>query len=144
MPRSLILIADANFHIRCFLKREIIAKGFEVISAKSHTDILERLETGRKPELVVLDPNIPFIGGVSLLHRIRSKAPQIPVIIYTAYPEDADSPLFARADAVVEKAPDPALLIRRIHELLGRDGAISGEAGARPKVKSGPGEPIEK
>jgi len=144
MPKPLILIADANAHIRCFLKRELLAKDFEIIFAKSHMEVLKRLETGRKPDLVVLDPDLPFIGGVSALLRIKSKAPRIPVVIYTAYAEDADNPAYSRADAIVEKIPNPVFLVRTILDLLSGYGKDRSETGLGLKKNHDQGEQIEK
>lgn len=119
MHNPLILIADANAHIRCFLQRELTAQGFDVALVKVHTEILKWMDAVKRPDLVILDPDIPFIGGNAVLLRIRSKAPQVPVIVYTAYSEDAENPVFEQADAIVEKIPNPALLIRTVRWLLG-------------------------
>ena len=140
MSRPVVLIADANTHIRCFLKRELNAEGFDVISAKVHTEVLKQLETADKPDLIVLDSDLPYVGGVSTLLRLRSRAPQIPVVIYTVYSEDAEKPLYAEADAIVEKIPNPALLVRTIRNLLGRRGKSRTETAVISGKPLGSGE----
>lgn len=143
MSKPVILISDSNAHIRCFLKREFIAKGFEVLAAKNHTEVLKYFEPVQKPDLVVLDPNIPFIGGALTLLRLLSKAPRTPVVIYTAYPEDAQSHLYEQAAAIVEKIPNPALLIQTIRNLLEYYEVTVPAAVIKSEARSDPGGSIE-
>ena len=143
MPKHLVMIADANAHIRCFLKRELAAEGFDVLSAKMHAEVLRRLDTVPSPDLVILDPDLPFIGGDGTLAQIRSKKPLLPVIVYTAYAEDAENPLFAAADAVVEKIPNPALLIQTVQRLLSRPGLMQRPPGMRLHTHPASGEDSE-
>ncbi|MCF8110825.1 MAG: response regulator [Desulfobacteraceae bacterium] len=140
MYRPLVLIADANEHIRLFLKRELEAEGFAVVFSNVHTEVLGILAADQKPDLVVLDANLPFIGGVSTLLSIRSRAPNLPVVIYTAYSEDSGNPEFSWADAVVEKIPDPGPLIRTIKLILARGKAPGPDKPLFFRETSGSGE----
>jgi CheY-like chemotaxis protein len=114
----LILVADSNAHIRFFLKREFMAAGFDVVFAKVHTEVLGFVQRETRPDLIVLDTGLPFIDWSSAVARIRSEAPGIPIIVYTPYAEDIENPVCSRADAIVEKTPDPALLISTARNLL--------------------------
>jgi DNA-binding response OmpR family regulator len=41
------------------------------------------------PDLIVLDPDLPDVGGVALIRQLRQVAP-VPIIILSTRPEDAD------------------------------------------------------
>jgi CheY-like chemotaxis protein len=125
MSCPLILVADSNAHIRFFLKREFMAAGFDVVFAKVHTEVLGFVQRQIKPDLIVLDPGLPFIDWSSAVARIRSEAPGIPIIVYTPYAEDIENPIFSRADAIVEKTADPALLISTARNLVARSNPLA-------------------
>ncbi|MCF8027817.1 MAG: response regulator [Desulfobacteraceae bacterium] len=136
MPNPLILIADANAHIRFFLKREFMAAGFDVVAASVHTEVLHLLQAEQKPDLIVLDPSLPFIDWDLAIARIRGKAPRIPVILYTPYAEELEKQDVSGPDAIVEKAPDPALLIQTARNLLDR--ASPWAKPADPRIRQNP------
>ncbi|MFP5516932.1 MAG: response regulator [Alphaproteobacteria bacterium] len=55
--------------------------------ASSAEEALESLNTGLQPEavLVLSDINMPGMSGLDFLQRLRADAPQVPVIMVTAY-----------------------------------------------------------
>jgi len=120
MSKSIILIVDANSRIRRFLERELCAEGFLVEHAGTYDEVISRLGGFPTPDLVVLDPDLPFIGGKPAMERIMNRQPRIPVIIYSPYVEYAEDPVFGRADAFVEKIAYPALLIQTVRMLVNR------------------------
>ncbi|MBA2880319.1 CheY-like chemotaxis protein [Desulfosalsimonas propionicica] len=137
MPNPLILIADANAHIRFFLKREFTAAGFDVVAASVHTEVQHLLQAEQKPDLIVLDPNLPFIDWDLAIAHIRGKAPRIPVILYTPYAEDVGNQELSGPDAIVEKAPDTALLIQTARNLLERSNPWANAPGD-PRIRQNP------
>lgn len=118
MEKKKILIADSNRHIRQFLCRELMAEGFAVIQAGIHTEIFNCLTQESCPDLLVLDPDIPNIGGAAVMAQLLKMLPRVPVVVYSAYPENGEHPLFRQADAFVEKIANPAFLIKSIRTVL--------------------------
>jgi two-component system NtrC family response regulator len=59
--------------------------GYEVDDAASGDAALALFEGGRGYDLVVTDVRIPGLSGTDLLQRIKAQAPDIPVIVVTAY-----------------------------------------------------------
>ncbi|CBS87545.1 response regulator [Azospirillum lipoferum] len=68
---------------RAELRRGELALHF----ASSAEEALQSLNTGLQPEavLVLSDINMPGMSGLDFLQRLRAEAPQVPVIMVTAY-----------------------------------------------------------
>jgi len=72
-----------------FLKSE----GHTVSTAFTGTKGLEALEQ-KKPDLVIADIRLPDQSGLDILKTIKSKHPQVPVVMITGF-KDAESVLDA-------------------------------------------------
>jgi len=67
------------------LLREVVAKeGYQVETAEDAETALQRLAEWQ-PDLVITDIHMPGMDGLALLAAIREKAPEILVILLTAY-----------------------------------------------------------
>ncbi|MBF0594014.1 MAG: response regulator [Candidatus Omnitrophica bacterium] len=79
-----ILVIDDEEALRENLKYVLHAKGYEVQLAKDGIQGLERLETFT-PDLIILDLNMPDMGGIEFYHRICERSvPKYPVMVLTA------------------------------------------------------------
>ena len=58
--------------------------GFEVDEARDGVSALETFDV-RRHELVVTDLRMPRMDGLELLGKLRERAPQVPVVVITAY-----------------------------------------------------------
>jgi CheY-like chemotaxis protein len=58
--------------------------------AGSGEEALERLDTGIRPELIVIlsDINMPGMDGLALLREIKTRWAELPVMMVTAYGDD--------------------------------------------------------
>ena len=81
MPR--ILIVDDNEDNRDVLSRRLKRKGFEVISASGGQEGIDKA-TDDKPDLILMDMNMPDIDGWQATTTIRESGITIPVIALTA------------------------------------------------------------
>ncbi len=79
--RRRILVVDDAEGIRTYLAHVLEAKGFEVDTAEDGLRALALLEGGAAPDAVLLDIIMPGIDGIETLRRIRSFAPELPVIM---------------------------------------------------------------
>ncbi len=82
--RPLILVIDDDMGICEFFKKVLSEEGYEVIhvlDAKSGLDVVKR----KRPDMVLLDLNMPEMGGVEGLRRIREMDPDAAVIMITGY-----------------------------------------------------------
>jgi DNA-binding NtrC family response regulator len=82
--RPLILVIDDDMDICEFFKKVLPEEGYEVthvLDAKSGLDVVKRT----RPDMVLLDLNMPEMGGVEGLRRIREMDPDAAVIMTTGY-----------------------------------------------------------
>ncbi len=79
-----IWIVDDDKSIRWVLEKALGKESFVISSFENSEKLLARFET-EKPDLIISDIRMPGLDGISLLDRIKSSAPELPVIIMTAY-----------------------------------------------------------
>ena len=66
------LVVDDSRAMRTILGKIVTSLGFEVITAVHGKDALEQLTAGARPQLMLLDWNMPEMNGYELLQRVRS------------------------------------------------------------------------
>ncbi|TRD10088.1 response regulator [Erythrobacter insulae] len=80
----------------------------------------------RRPDLLLLDQDMPGISGVSLLRRMRGSARfyDLPVIMFTAMSgaEDENRAIYAGAQDYIRKPFTGAILTDRIDRVLAKTG----------------------
>ncbi len=79
-----ILLIDDDPGLRRVTQYNLTAKGFNVVTAASGAQGLEYFET-TAPDLVVTDVKLGDMNGLDILAKIKKDAPDIPVIIMTAF-----------------------------------------------------------
>ena len=127
----LILIVEDDPEISSLMARYLGDNGFRVALARDGTG-MDRAMAGRRPDLVVLDINLPGEDGLSLCLRLRN-AGGPPVVMVTAKGEDLDRILGLEmgADDYLPKPFNPRELLARIRAVLRRKGPIAAEPPAR-------------
>lgn len=86
MPKT-ILIADDEADITEMLERFFTEKGYRVLTAADGSAAIKQAE--RKPDLILLDINMPRTDGFTVCARIREYV-SCPILFLTARIEDAD------------------------------------------------------
>jgi DNA-binding NarL/FixJ family response regulator len=93
--------------------------GFEVVGAFPDCDAVEKQVRKLRPELVIMDLDMPGIGGINGVRVIKSVFPDVKIIIHTAF--DDDNRIFecicAGADGYLLKNTSPIKLIQALMEL---------------------------
>ena len=84
MSNQKILIVDDDPQIRMLLKDRLEANGYEILQAKNGCAGLELVQT-QNPDLMLLDMQMPEMGGMEVLHCLRQKSLELPVIVLTAH-----------------------------------------------------------
>ncbi|MFH1035860.1 MAG: response regulator [Pseudomonadota bacterium] len=115
MPK--ILIVDDEEHIRFLYSEELADEGYEVVTADSGFQLLERIEA-EKPDLIILDIKMVDYNGLDLLQDIRNKYYDLPVILCTAYDTFKEDMKSIAADFYVIKSFDLTELKNKIKMAL--------------------------
>ncbi|MBO8127917.1 MAG: response regulator [Peptococcaceae bacterium] len=82
----MLLVVDDQPAIRHLLKEALAVEGYEVELAANGREAVAKVQE-RCPDLVLLDLKMPGMSGLETLEQIHSIAPQVPVILITAYGE---------------------------------------------------------
>jgi len=80
--------------------------GHAVTRARCGEAALALLEEGFRPDLVILDMNMPGLGGKGTLPRLRALCPAVPVILATGR-ADEDADALVASDAHMTLLPKP-------------------------------------
>ncbi len=116
-----ILVVDDEPAIRRALRPPLMELGFQVAEASRGEEALQALRGGTY-DAVLLDINMPGIGGMETLRRIRSFAPRLPVLMLTVRDDEEDKveALDFGADDYVTKPFSTRELIARIRSAVRR------------------------
>lgn len=80
-----ILVVDDTDHVREMLAQMLLLDGFDVVGkAASGPEGIEMV-TAAAPDIVIMDYKMPEMDGITATGQIRAIAPDLPVILYTAY-----------------------------------------------------------
>ena len=93
MSLSILIVDDEPDVAELFRQRfrREVRQGLYVLHfAGSGEEALERLDTGIRPELIVIlsDINMPGMDGLALLREIKTRWADLPVMMVTAYGDD--------------------------------------------------------
>ncbi|MDQ6476780.1 sigma-54 dependent transcriptional regulator [Dyadobacter sp. LHD-138] len=84
-----VLIIDDEEKLRALLARILRAEGFDVLEAGDCKSGLKSVEQ-HELDVVLCDVKLPDGSGVDMVSKIRSKKPQVEVILLTAYGKISD------------------------------------------------------
>jgi two-component system, OmpR family, KDP operon response regulator KdpE len=124
-----ILVVDDDPQIRRVMRVTLTGQGYEVDDARNGESALEKIRAGRF-DLVLLDMNMPGMGGLETCRAIRRQS-EIAIVMLTVRDSDADKveALDAGADDYVTKPYNAPELLARIRAALRRTPRGQGPAG---------------
>ena len=113
-----ILIVDDDVHILELYKLELQEEGYEVTTAGSGKEAMEKFEE-QKFDLVTLDILMPDVDGITLLRKMKELKPRMPIIMSTAYDYRDDVAVWA-SEAYMVKSADLSEMKGMIRKLLNK------------------------
>lgn len=120
MSSGRVLVVDDEPQIRRVMRTTLTGAGYEVDDAKSGEEALDKVRTFR-PDLVLLDINMPGMGGLAACKAMRADA-NVAIIMLTVRNSEADKvqALDAGADDFVTKPFSTPELLARMRAALRR------------------------
>jgi two-component system, OmpR family, KDP operon response regulator KdpE len=124
-----ILVVDDEPQIRRIMRTTLTGAGYQVDDARTGEEALEKLRVFR-PELVLLDINMPGMGGLAACREMRADA-HVAIIMLTVHNTEAAKveALDAGADDFVTKPFSTPELLARIRAALRRAPAAQSSPG---------------
>lgn len=119
-----ILVIDDDSDIRTILGLALAAEGHEVTEAADGVAGLDRLGSGARPSVILLDMMMPRLDGEGFLKGMRSNAntADIPFIIVTGHPAARRKAAELGAAGFLVKPVELFDLLKKIHEVDGHTG----------------------
>ena len=117
--RKTLLIVDDDQDLRGAVAEQLLAEGFEVIEAATAGDGVRQAREA-KPDLILLDVDLPDMDGRDACKHMRADGVATPVIMLTAADTDDDTVkgLDSGANDYVTKPYKFAVLLARIRAQL--------------------------
>jgi len=116
-----VLIADDHGLVREGLRRVIEGESGVAVCAEAADgeEVLAQVERQR-PDVVLLDVQMPRLGGLETLGRLRAQHPAVKVILLSVRSEAplVRSALALGADGYLEKSVDPSAIPRAVREVM--------------------------
>ena len=114
----IIVVADRNPRIRNFVGRELRSHGYRVCTAENVSQLMQWITTENKPDLLILDPDLPGGGTEDYIWPLLAKHPGLPVVFH-CLASDIPMPMPQMAcTVIVEKSANSIDLLKRQIDLL--------------------------
>jgi two-component system, OmpR family, response regulator len=132
-----ILIADDDPHIRQVLSFALDKAGLTTVEAGDGEEALAAVDA-HKPELVILDINMPRMDGLEVCRRLRSQG-DLPILFLSSRDDEIDRVLGIElgADDYVVKPFSPREVVARVVAILRRSSAKAAPASPGGKLQRG-------
>jgi signal transduction histidine kinase len=87
VPPATILLVDDDALIAASTLALLEDLGHKVVEASSGREALKLLDGGLQPDLIITDHAMPGMTGIELAVRVRSRKPELPILLATGFAE---------------------------------------------------------
>jgi len=118
--RPYILVVDDDRQVAGITKRALEANGYESVAVTSGKAALRMIEE-RRPDLLILDLNMPEPDGFDILKIERSQLPYLRILVISGYLQGAllNAAKFLGAIEILQKPFEADELVSKVRRLLG-------------------------
>jgi two-component system KDP operon response regulator KdpE len=133
-PQGKILIVDDEPSLRRVLRTTLAVHGFEIVEASTGEEALVLVGTGRC-DVVLLDIDMPGIGGMEACRELRRRDPCLQIMILSVRDREEDKvkAFDAGADDYVAKPFSVSEFLARLRAAVRRSKAMSGRTHQAPE-----------
>ena len=126
MPESnkkTIMIVEDDIFVMDIYQMKVSQEGFKVVTAENGREAIKKLESGAKPDLLLLDILMPYMDGLTFLKKKNQneKWKQIPTILLTNLSQkeeiEAGFELGAK-DYIIKSHFTPSEVMEKINKYL--------------------------
>jgi two-component system, NarL family, response regulator NreC len=139
-----VVIADDHAVVRRGLRHVLdLEEGFEVVAEASDLETARRHVRGHRPDVLVLDLNMPGGSSLDRIPELRSEFPETQIVVLTMQDEPAYArhALGAGALGYVLKESAESELVEAIRRAAAGDTYLNPRLGARVAAEPAPGLP---
>lgn len=123
LDKGTILYVEDNPDNRTLVRRILLSEDYALIEATNAYDAIEVLK-GTRPDLILMDINMPDMDGYTLTSKIKSMPgfERVPILALTAnvMRGDKEKTLEAGCDGYIQKPLDIDQLIREVERFISR------------------------
>lgn len=127
-----IIVVDDESGLRAMIQDYLTMQGFTVDEAESGV-ALDKLLATKRPDLILLDVNMPGEDGLSIVRRLRASAERMGVIMLTANSDET-----SKVTGLANGADDYLVKPFQLRELLARVRSVLRRA---PTIAAAPAKP---
>jgi len=119
-----VLVVDDEEHVGEVISGMLTDLGYQVTIARSGTQALSLMKKGKAFDVVVLDINMPTMGGDETFSKIKELKPDICVVVSTGYSNASldNSPLRNAVDGFLQKPYQLEELSKSMRDAIDRKG----------------------
>ena len=113
-----VLVVDDDENTRDLLTKILNNEGYMSIDAKNGEDALERVK--EKPDLIVLDLDMPRMDGFEFIERSRTEGMKIPIVVFSGKDITAveEKMLSKYTEGIVKKESKVESLVKEVNQIL--------------------------
>ena len=133
-----VLLIDDHALVRKGLEQLLVSRGVEVVASVGNGEEGVARAVALKPTVILLDLNMPGMGGLETLEKLRTSGVSAPIVMLTISDDDADlhAVLRAGANGYLLKGMDPDGLLPAI------EAACHGTIVTPKDMNKYPGQPV--
>ena len=125
--KGTILYVEDNIDNRTLVRRILLSEDYKLIEATNAAEALQVLEN-TKPDLILMDINMPDMDGYTLTAKIKAKPgfAKVPILALTAnvMRGDKERTLEAGCDGYIQKPLDIDQLLKEVERFLARSAHV--------------------